>query len=191
MFNHTKDVTFAAAMMGATYFLLKATRDLPRPRLRDVLLFGAMLGSALGLRATGLRPRPLSRRCDPAAALRRYRRDRARPPRVHRPIAAGSDPRPPAGYLIMIAAWPWAALHPFNPVRALFAFSQFHYEIRDLFAGQIYRMDEMPRWYMPVYLAIRLPLLLLAGAALALVLAAWPRLFRLTITERMRTEVAL
>ena len=32
MFNHTKDVPFAAAMMGATYFLMRGARDLPRPR---------------------------------------------------------------------------------------------------------------------------------------------------------------
>src|ERR1700690_2644416 len=54
MFNHTKDVPFAAAMMGATYYLLCAGRDLPDPRRRDTLLFGILLGAALGLRATGL-----------------------------------------------------------------------------------------------------------------------------------------
>src|SRR5690606_19106902 len=54
MFNHTKDVTFAAAMMGGTYALLRAARDLPHPRKRDVLLFGLMLGCALGLRAMGV-----------------------------------------------------------------------------------------------------------------------------------------
>ena len=31
MFNHTKDIPFAAAMMGATYFLIRIGRDLPRP----------------------------------------------------------------------------------------------------------------------------------------------------------------
>ena len=36
MFNHTKDVPFAAAMIGAIYFLLRAARDLPAPRWRDV-----------------------------------------------------------------------------------------------------------------------------------------------------------
>ena len=36
MFNHTKDVPFAAAMIGAIYFLLRAARDLPTPRWRDV-----------------------------------------------------------------------------------------------------------------------------------------------------------
>ncbi|MPZ39881.1 MAG: hypothetical protein GEU95_17840 [Rhizobiales bacterium] len=54
MFNHTKDISFAAAMTGATYALLQATRDLPRPQLRHVVLFGAMLGAALGIRAMGL-----------------------------------------------------------------------------------------------------------------------------------------
>jgi hypothetical protein len=54
MFNHTKDITFAAAMIGATYALLRVMRDLPRPRLRHVLLFGLLLGAALGLRAMGL-----------------------------------------------------------------------------------------------------------------------------------------
>ena len=33
---------------------MRAARDLPRPRLRDVSLFGVMLGAALGLRAMGL-----------------------------------------------------------------------------------------------------------------------------------------
>src|SRR6185295_9911729 len=39
MFNHTKDIPFAAAMMGATYFLLRIGRDLPRPRALHLLGF--------------------------------------------------------------------------------------------------------------------------------------------------------
>ena len=54
MFNHTKDIPFAAAMMGAFYFLLRAARDLPRPRLLHLVLFGLLLGAALGQRALAL-----------------------------------------------------------------------------------------------------------------------------------------
>ena len=36
MFNHTKDIPFAAAMMGATFFLLRAVRALPSPRMRGL-----------------------------------------------------------------------------------------------------------------------------------------------------------
>lgn len=32
MFNHTKDIPLAAAMTGATFFLLRIARNLPRPR---------------------------------------------------------------------------------------------------------------------------------------------------------------
>ena len=34
MFNHTKDIPFAAAMMAATYPLLRIGRELPQPRWR-------------------------------------------------------------------------------------------------------------------------------------------------------------
>src|SRR5579875_3629348 len=54
MFNHTKDIPFAAAMMGATYFLLRATRELPRPGRATVVAFGLLLGAALGIRVLGL-----------------------------------------------------------------------------------------------------------------------------------------
>jgi dolichyl-phosphate-mannose--protein O-mannosyl transferase len=54
MFNHTKDIPFAAAMMGALYFLLRLGRELPTPRWHLVLLFGALSGCALGIRVLGL-----------------------------------------------------------------------------------------------------------------------------------------
>jgi len=190
MFNHTKDITFAAAMMGATYWLLRAMRDLPRPRLRDVLPFGAMLGAALGLRAVGLL---LGVYLGAAILFKLYDSglpdNRARLAFIGRSVFAFA-PGLILGYLIMIATWPWAALDVFNPVRAIFAFAEFHYDIRDLVAGKIYRMDEMPRWYLPLYLAIKLPLVLWAGVALALV-AAIPRLARQATTVRMRYELAL
>jgi hypothetical protein len=80
------------------------------------------------------------------------------------------------GYLIMIAAWPWAALAPLNPIRDLGDFAQFHYQIRTILAGHVYTMAEAPRWYVPTYLAIKLPIPLLLGAALALgfIVRRWP-----------------
>ena len=169
MFNHTKDIPFAASMMGATYLLLRAARDLPQPRWRHVLGFGVLLGMALGLRALGLL---VLLYVLIAIALR-----------IPQPFAWNQASRFVAqsllrfvpglalAYAIMIAAWPWAALDLFNPVRALFAFAHFHYPIKTLFFGDLYMMADVPRWYVPTYLAIKLPLLLLLGAALAVVFA--------------------
>ena len=171
MFNHTKDVPFAAAMMGAMFFLLRAARDLPDPRLRDILWFGILLGAALGLRATGLLM------VGYAVALialwswtirqqdwRRFGRGSVR-------ALAHLIPAFALAYVIMIASWPWASLEFFNPVRAIFAFAHFHYPIRTIIAGQVYPMSDVPRWYEPDYLAIKLPLFVLLGAAAAMLSA--------------------
>jgi hypothetical protein len=76
----------------------------------------------------------------------------------------------------MIMAWPWAALSPLNPIRGLLSFSEFHYGIRTVVDGQIYEMAQVPRLYVPIYILIRMPLLVLFGAALAMTFALWPRL---------------
>jgi hypothetical protein len=68
-------------------------------------------------------------------------------------------------------AWPWSALSPMNPIRGLLAFSDFHYPIRTLFEGHVYEMGNVPRAYVPVYILIRMPLLTLAGAMMAVAAA--------------------
>jgi hypothetical protein len=141
-----------------------------------VMGFGLLTGAALGARVFGLLlivylgvaiitcvPRPILR--DRAASVRF--------------VLASSWAFVPAlllAYTIMIAAWPWARLAPLNPVRGLFIFADFHYHIRTLLAGAEYEMATVPRWYVPIYVLVKLPLLTLLGAATALVLTAVPRL---------------
>jgi hypothetical protein len=166
MFNHTKDIPFAAAMMGATYFLLRGVRDLPRPRPFDMFMFGLLLGCALGLRATGLLMvgyaglLVLLRLPNLASWSERGRFARVVFLRALLALVLA--------YAIMIAAWPWASLAPLNPFRAIFAFAHFHYTIRTLAFGEIYEMADVPRWYVPAYLAIKLPLTILVGSFIAL-----------------------
>jgi hypothetical protein len=169
MFNHTKDIPFAAAMTGATYFLLRAARDLPDPRRLHVLLFGLLLGGALGVRAIALL---LVGYVAVTVLLQSW----SHPTWQARARFAGRSivrflPAFALGYLIMLAAWPWAALDIFNPIRAVFAFAHFHYPIRDIAFGDIYEMAEVPRWYVPLYFGIKLPIFLLLGAMLAALFA--------------------
>jgi hypothetical protein len=178
MFNHTKDIPLAAAMAGATFFLIRAARDLPKPRLRDMAAFGLLTGMALGIKVLGLlliaylvvaiairMPRPILR--DPTAGIRF----------VVTSIWA-FVPSLLIAYALMIAAWPWAGLEPLNPIRGLVTFADFHYPIHTMFAGTMYEMATVPSWYVPTYLLIKLPLPTLSGAALAMLLAAFARLTR-------------
>jgi hypothetical protein len=174
MFNHTKDISFAAAMMGATLFLIRITRRLPSPRPGDIAAFGLLAGAALGTRVIGLLlviyvgfaivlylPRPWlgSDRTPLRFAVKSF---------------ACILPALALAYVVMILAWPWAALAPLNPIRGLLAFSEFNYSIRTVFAGQIYEMADVPRLYVPIYVMIRVPLVMLFGAALAMVSAQLP-----------------
>lgn len=188
MFNHTKDIPFAAAMMGATYFLLRIGRDLPRPRALHVLGFALMLGAALGLRVTGLvligyaglivlarTPLPTAGRLGETA-------------RFWLRCALVFAPALVLAYLLMIAAWPWAAQSPLNPLRALNDFAQFHYEIRTLLFGHLYTMADVPRWYVPAYLLIKLTGPILIGIVLALAFAVWPDRANAETGARRRLE---
>ena len=171
MFNHTKDIPFAAAMMGATLFLIRIARLLPSPRAGDIAAFGLLAGCALGVRVIGLL---LVIYVGFAIVL-----NRSRPGLSHGPtlwhFAVESIVRLlPAlmlAYVIMIMAWPWAALAPLNPFRGLLAFSEFNYSVRTVLDGRVYEMADVPRLYVPIYLMIRVPLLTLFGAALTMVAA--------------------
>jgi len=174
MFNHTKDIPFAAAMMGGTFFLIRIARRLPSPRTADIAAFGLLAGAALGIRVLGLL---LVIYIGVAIALYLPRQGWGY---AWWRLAGRSSlrllPALVLAYLIMIMAWPWAALSPLNPIRGLLSFSEFHYGIRTVVDGQIYEMAQVPRLYVPIYILIRMPLLVLFGAALAMTFALWPRL---------------
>lgn len=186
MFNHTKDIPFAAAMIWAIYFLLCASRGLPHPRQRDVIGFGLMLGAALGIRVLGLLLVGYV-----AFAILAQLTQRHATPRAQLGFFAESvvvlAPSLFIGYGIMLIAWPWSALSPLNPIRGLIDFGQFHYQIRTLLAGQVYTMADVPRWYVPAYIVIRLPLFVLIGAVAAIALSCWRR----QISSTRRTETLL
>ncbi len=174
MFNHTKDIPFAAAMMAATLFLIRTARSLPSPRAGDLTAFGLLAGAALGIRVLGLL---LVVYVVVAIVLYLPRSGHGRPQwRFAIESSLRLLPALLLAYVIMILAWPWAALAPLNPIRGLLAFSEFQYGVRTVLAGQVYEMANAPRLYVPIYILIRVPLLTLFGAALAMLFALLPRL---------------
>ena len=191
MFHHSKDIPLAAAMAGALYFLLRAARDLPNPQMRHVIGFGALTGAALGIKVLGL----LLLGYVGIAILISIPEPMIRTPWQARTFIWRSlvclVPALALAYGIMIVTWPWSALSPLNPIRGLFSFAEFHYNIRTVLDGTVYRMATIPRIYVPVYILIKLPLLMLAGAALAMIFAALPKLANGVIAYRARREIGV
>jgi Dolichyl-phosphate-mannose-protein mannosyltransferase len=191
MFNHTKDIPFASAMMGATYFLLLIGRELPRPRWRLVLAFGVLCGCALGIRVLGLFLLGYAGLVVIACAAISHSGTWPERFTFVRQSALALAPSFLIAYATMVAAWPWAGLAPLNPLRAMFDFDDFNYPIRTLLRGRIYMMADVPRWYEPTYVAIKLTLPLLAGACLALIFAMRPQRGGEESDRLWRRQVAL
>ena len=200
IFNHTKDIPFAALTMGAVYFLLRMGRDIAdegRSRTYDLLLFAILLGAAAGIRVTGVAlliyagvmvllhmPVALSARSKfnfrDAAALISHQ-------------ALLFVPGLVLAYVIMIAAWPWAAISPLNPLRAIGEFKRFSFEISTLLAGQQYTMSTVPAWYVPLYFLVKMPIPLMLGVAMATVLVLRPKLLGVSnvLVAQQRRDIGL
>jgi 4-amino-4-deoxy-L-arabinose transferase-like glycosyltransferase len=177
MFMNAKDAPFATAMAVLLLGLMRAIEEYPRPGFRAIALAALGLGLAFGSRvlagiaapyamiallfivvgetqAIGLR--------DAAARLGGF---------IWRLLPAAV-----VGYVIMGLLWPWSVLSPLNPIRAVEYFDTFFEKPwRELYAGKLISVTDMPASYLPHLFALKLPEIMLAlglaGAAGAIAAA--------------------
>jgi hypothetical protein len=168
--NNAKDVPFAALTVVALYHLAAVEARRPYLGWRSLSWFALAAAMALDVRAGGLllvvylavvlavavvRSRDTSPGALSSAALRWA-------------LAAL------AVLLLGTLFWPWAFERPLvGPLTALTRFSAFFWNGSVLFAGQMIRAKALPWEYVPTWLAITTPPVLLVGAALS-----WARLRR-------------
>lgn len=169
MFNNTKDIPFATGMVWALYFTCLLVADLPRPRLRHVLCFGAVLGAALSVRvgavflvfylaiAVLMHGLAVARRQGWRAAARELWR-----------ASIALAPAAPLAYAIMAVFWPWSVMSPLDPLLAIAQLTNF--PIPTELDDQFYRATDLPSDYLPVYVAIKVPEITLLGLA---ILVGW------------------
>jgi len=193
MFNNPKDVPFAVGMARAMYYLVRIVPELPRPRLRLVAKFGVAAGLALGVRVGGLLLFGYLGLVLLLFAL--WRALETRRPGVL--LAAGWTsfrrvllPAVAIAYPVMLLFWPWAQQAPFaHPLQTLAYFSHEIFPFRTLFAGRYFPATDLPWAYLPTYIALALPeliLLLLLASPFAAVAIAWRRGRRLERTPALQ-----
>jgi hypothetical protein len=168
-FNNPKDAPFAAAMVWVLYYLCRAVTTLPDLSRRLTAKLGLALGLALGIRVGALLVGPYM-----VAALVlvligewRARRDLAALRRHAVGMALRLAPSLVIAYGVMGIFWPWGVMRPLNPIKALHDFSTYPINLDTLVAGEWVKASRLPRDYLPDYLLVNLPELVLAGLALA------------------------
>jgi hypothetical protein len=197
MFNNPKDIPFAAGAVWATYYMVRILPSLPRPPLRLAIKLGLAIGLALGVRIGGLlfvcylglllglsaswqavMARKLSVAIATAWTSFLY---------VMLPVAA-------IAFIMMLAFWPWAQHDPIgNALSALASFSHETFPFDTLFDGRWVPASDLPWAYLPTYILLALPelvlVLLLAAPILGLVAAI--RLARRRLDWRRETVLGL
>jgi Dolichyl-phosphate-mannose-protein mannosyltransferase len=176
MFNNPKDIPFAVGFVWATYYMVQLIPTLPRPPLRLLAKLGTVIGMAMGVRIGGL-----LLVCYLGLVLTVDGIWRAVV--AHRAAVLADSawtslwrilmPIVLVAYPVMLLFWPWAQTDPIeNPLRALVFFSHQTFPFYTLFAGRFFPASDLPWTYLPTYIAIALPELVLILLVCAPVVAA-------------------
>jgi len=175
MFNNPKDIPFAVGGVWATYYMVRILPSLPYPPWRLLLKMGLAIGLALGVRVGGLLflcylglLLGLSAAWQGIAARRLslfITTGLTSLWRVLLPVAG-------VAFALMLVFWPWAQQDPLgHPLRALAFFSHETFPFKTLFDGRFVPASDLPWTYLPTYILLALPELVLVLLAAAAVLA--------------------
>lgn len=177
---NSKDMAFAAGYIWSVYFLLRCIGRFPNIPNGLVAKTGLAMGLALSIRPGGaLLPAYLM-----LAAVLYFSRPAAfsthpagRPRTRLRPLFKSLLRICLIAYVVMLAFWPWALVHPLTgPFRALREVSNFSgWAGPVLLGGKEYHSGSLPLRYLPEYFLVKLPEIVLVGLAVGAVLA-WRRL---------------
>jgi hypothetical protein len=166
MFNNPKDIPFAVGCIWATYYLIRLIPVLPSPPLRLVIKLGVATGLAMAVRIGGL-----LLLCYLGLLLASFALWQAiAAQRVQVLIETGWSifwrvflPTVAIAYPLMLVFWPWAQSAPIShPLSALAVFSHEIFQARTLFDGQLLSAYTLPWTYLPTYIGLALPELILA-----------------------------
>jgi hypothetical protein len=184
MFNNPKDIPFAVGVVWAIYYMVRIVPALPRPPIQLVAKLGVAIGMSMGVRIGGL-------------LLLFYLGLLLAVDGVWRAVAAHGAvqlannawesfsrilvPVVLVAYPVMLLFWPWAQTDPIdNPLRALEFFSHQTFPFNTLFDGRFVPATDLPWTYLPGYIVIALPeliLVLLLSApivtAVAIIRSGW------------------
>lgn len=168
--NNPKDIPFAAAYVFTLLYLIRFLKQLPRPGTKTVLMLIIGVSAAINVRVGGIlliaylglfTGLSYLFRDDLKARLKDFPH-LAKIAGIGLLVAIG-------GYFGGLLFWPYGAQAPFkNPLQALSEMSNFSTSIRMLFEGQHMWSDELPWYYIPKYISLCTPIVILIGALLFL-----------------------
>lgn len=170
MFTHTKDIPFATCMAWAVYYIMRISQQLPRPPVSLVTKLGIAIGCGLGMRVGGAFAVLYLLLMLGVAGWLYSPGWRARMGFWGSCVKA-LWPAAVIAFILMAIFWPWGVMSPDHPLQAVKAFSHFTFDMLTVMDGEVMQIGKVPRDYLPAYLLVRLPEIVLIGLAGLLIAA--------------------
>ena len=161
--NNPKDIPFAATYMLAVYLMIRFFKQMPRPDVKTMAFLMIAIGMTMGTRVGGvILIGYLFLFGMLFYAFRHWRKKDSFPlrPWVGRLLGVAL-----AGYVVGLFFWPYGQVNPFlNIFRALAILSNFRFETGTvLFKGLLNPVTQLPWDYLPVWIFITTPTIVLTG----------------------------
>jgi hypothetical protein len=175
MFMNAKDAPFATAIAVLLLAIVRAFDEYPRPVPATVGLLAVGLGLAFGSRILAGIEVPCALAGLAVIVIGETRSLGLKPAAARLgKFVLRATPAIAIGYLIMGVLWPWSVMAPLNPIRAAEYFDTFFEKPwREMYAGKLFAVTEMPASYLPHLFILKLPEVMLtlgiAGVAGALI----------------------
>ncbi len=194
MFNNPKDIPFAVGGVWALYYMVRILPSLPRPPLRLLVKLGLAIGLALGVRVGGLLFLCYLGLLLVSSAI--WQAAIARQAVIA--VAAGWTslwrvllPIMAVAFPVMMLFWPWGQQEPIqHSLRALAFFSHDSFPFYTLFDGRFLPASDLPWDYLPTYILLALPELILVMLIAAMTVGVYG-ILRRDVLERREAVLGL
>jgi glycosyltransferase involved in cell wall biosynthesis/tetratricopeptide (TPR) repeat protein len=162
--NNPKDIPFACFFTLGLSYIVAFYKEFPRVSIKTIIGFIAGFGFALGIRVGAFLLIPFLGLFGLVALIYHYRSITLG---VFRKVIISGLAMTGIGYLLGILFWPYALEAPFkNPFIAFSEMSDFSTGIRMLFNDAHYWSDNLPSYYLPMWLYMASTIVVLIGLPL-------------------------
>jgi hypothetical protein len=181
MFNNPKDLPFAVVYLAGVYYVVVVRRRFPDIPWALAVKTSIAIGLTLAIRIGGVFLFGLLAAAAALALVTTPSGEQGGRKRGGRWRALLKlSLIPPLAWVVMCLLWPYALVSPVKHViEAWKTFSRYSWSGTMLFAGRIVSSHDLPRAYVPTWLAVTIPDFLLVATAIVLVAALLGRPRRL------------
>ncbi len=162
--NNPKDIPYALGMLMGVYFILKYLKSFPNPTKKDMIWLAVSIGYAINIRVGGLLLIPFLAVGVFIQFIFDWRKQYKITSKEIKSLLLQCTVISISGYFLGLLFWPYGLQNPLgNPVSALGEMAKFSTSIGMLFNDLQIKSDLVPWYYIPKWIFISSPIIILLG----------------------------